>query len=884
MTIFYAPQGAEITLELDNNDALNNGTDAIVAIATVTQSDSVTPIAGVIVHFELLDGDSAQFTDNSSDRTNGKTGNDGTIKKSFTDITAETGEVHIYIIFEGGDKATKNKDFAFKAPLPDSVKLSLNKNQTEANGQSTIIATALVTQKTIPLEGKLIHFSLPDSKAYFIDNNASTDPKDGYSITQGYSDKNGLVSVPFVNQTWQEGEVHAWFDLGETDGVDQKIDDQKNFIFTEPPSLQIKLQPLEYLYLNNGETMTIQYDHAAADGVGKFITTASVTVAGDSGQRLPLKDVAVVFSLPVDGKTVFTLSQDQRNAGATPYTVTVTTDPAGNAQSPQFSSIYINNDTITAYIASHQDAKKQDSKAFFFTDPWQDVTDLLCQFRGNISPAVIYANGLHQAQLQIKMTLASSNDGTKLGNTNQPDIETVANRITFIDYVSRIAVGSSSLYGWKVSRTSNIYNKHFSSQSIADIGEDRVEDGIAYITYYLTCDSDQADKNVQLGLSIMPSGSENSVTNCLDGDLQEPFSIQAQNQIIYSCNDLTITPQRVARSAEQDNYATEDHDNLWRQWDYQLRFSDDTFARYKTSLFRCLLKKPSDMMRLESNVPFSMVSNMFYHYAAYFWPTNVYDPSGAPLPSSDSYPMSIGSEAKKTVQIPVNAPDTLYFTLYAVFGNGGNCYGNVARVGSYRFMTYQITLFDQYGNQGRFSITPSNIPSRFNIEKFNNWQFITDGHLDSSSSDPGHFPGKVRIISCNYVGCNLDYNSKYKTADDSWLTQIAGSHNNYNNTYTIHDKPIGAEGICLSASEIDYYNYLYVIWYPHAKFSDSVYSVQKTDDSTNLAPTYLYPVWTNNTMVMFCYNKYVYLADATDYARMRDYIQGNRAFEFTFQE
>ncbi|HDL6968299.1 TPA: Ig-like domain-containing protein [Yersinia enterocolitica] len=897
-----APNGATINLVLESNDALNNGKAEITAVATVTQADKRTPISGVTVYFILLESNNAVFTGtDGKNQITGNTDERGTISKAFTDTMAETGEVHVYIIIEGGDKPSNNKEFVFKSPEPDKLVLTLDKAQAEANGKTAITATATVTENNIKLGEQKIHFVLPDSAAVFTDKNSGTDPN-GYSITWGITDENGQVSKPFTDSTWEQGEVHAYFDLGVIGNVDNKVDDNADFLFTEPTSLTIQMQPLTCITKNgSGQNVVIENNKTVADGVARFIASAIITVedVDNATQRIPLQNTSVVFELPDGGHTKFTLTSDDIANGATSYVVTAKTDSNGKASTPAFTSSYIGTGTINAYVVAHAGSKKQDNKPFSFTDPWQNITDLYSKFAGGVNTALIYANGLHQAQLQLKLTLASLDAGEILVTSNQPDLETVANSIKFINYENLDPLGDGTLNGWHVSRIPNIYDKHLLGQNMAALEQelsneslwvDRVENGIAYLTYYFTCDSDQSNKYLQLGMTITPSAANaDPIYNALGNNsnwFHDPVSLQANPEIVYNTSHLNIVPRRAGRSGEHDDYATEDSDNLWRHWDYQVRFNDGVFSQYGTSIFRCVLCEETE--KLLTHKPFTRVSNMFYNFAGYFWPNNVYDSNGKQLASSDSYSVRLGAEPTKCINLPSNNTNTLYFTLYSVFGNGGVTEDGDApgtgelSVSGYNFVSSRITLFDQYGNHGYFTVDPRNIPKKFSLDGFNDWFFITDGHITINKGSPGSYPDTFRILSEKYQSSVLDYNTGYEDVHKYYFWQICGRVNSaQNNTFKILEKGSGDTGIVLSANG-QYYNFLYPINYPSTGFSDVVYSLNSLSSGDSGYSSFLFPVWNNNTMIIKSYTSYVCLLSDSDYARMRNYIPGDSAFEFNF--
>ncbi|WP_129028057.1 hypothetical protein [Yersinia enterocolitica] len=203
-------------------------------------------------------------------------------------------------------------------------------------------------------------------------------------------------------------------------------------------------------------------------------------------------------------------------------------------------------------------------------------------------------------------------------------------------------------------------------------------------------------------------------------------------------------------------------------------------------------------------------------------------------------------------------------------------------VSGYNFFSSRITLFDQYGNHGYFTVDPRNIPKKFSLDGFNDWFFITDGHITINKGSPGSYPDTFRILSEKYQSSVLDYNTGYEDVHKYYFWQICGRVNSaQNNTFKILEKGSGDTGIVLSANG-QYYNFLYPINYPSTGFSDVVYSLNSLSSGDSGYSSFLFPVWNNNTMIIKSYTSYVCLLSDSDYARMRNYIPGDSAFEFNF--
>ena len=88
---------------------LNNGKDAYTATARITEGDGTTPVAGVLLTFELSDETvHAIFTDSRKAMTNGISNKNGEVTKYFTDTKKETGLLMVYL--KGDDGTRYNMD------------------------------------------------------------------------------------------------------------------------------------------------------------------------------------------------------------------------------------------------------------------------------------------------------------------------------------------------------------------------------------------------------------------------------------------------------------------------------------------------------------------------------------------------------------------------------------------------------------------------------------------------------------------------------------------------------------------------------------------------------------------------------------------------------
>lgn len=830
------PYDAIIVLTLENNDALSDGKDAIIAKVTVTASDGVTPLSGVKVNFELLDNDTANFIDSGEDRTWGLTTEKGQIKKSFTDSSAETGEVHVFITSDGGDKiSAPDKSFQFKPLEPDRIQLSLKNNGAIAGGgKNTVLAT--VTNKGVLMPDQTVHFSLPDSSAVFVDSNETSN---GYSVTSGITGKDGTVSKDFTDTIWQEGTIHAYIAIpGQP--LD-KVDDDKIFLFIEPPGLQIDLKPLQVKLLSSGNW--VNGSDAPADGNSAIQVTAVVTAENEHGCRLPLQNVVVKFHLPKAGHAIFTAPQS-------PYTITGQTNSQGEV-SQQFTCEYIEsvnfleaNRTVTAYISGHKDQQLKSSQAFTFSDPWQDVAQLTASFNSNPS-ATIYANGLHQAVYRLSFVLASAS-GTRLNTHNQPTLQDVISQVKLIDFYSKNELGTGSLSAVHYSRTPNIYQKNLEfsnipSETIVDDNSDHINNGVVFLTYYITCDPEKILDILQTGVAITPGNSSKTIYNASGEKFNIPVTLKLMQAVNYNSNLISLQGKHSIHPGESENDqelanpgGIEPAGNFWRQWDYTLKLQDNID---NLRLFQCILDTNST---LPSDYVFASRSNVIYNNQAYFWPNNVHDANGNSLPSQNTYTVKSPGTPEQKINIPADENTMLYFTIYSTFGHINS--------GGYKYHPVNFSLYDQYGNSGKFSISPIDIPLIYNYETIANLNFIKDGF---TTAQPSEAPGEISDI---FIMTDFQSEQTIGICDDKTIIRWTGGPplDTKSSRITFTIKPNAAQSdnpqrIFQIQHKIgDIANYLSI------KGSNN--PVILTTDMNNAKTWYLKPIWQDNYIVISDYS------------------------------
>ncbi|CRX97093.1 Ig-like domain-containing protein [Yersinia enterocolitica] len=752
----WQPSAALVTTVIINNGADMGGNDPITVAATVTDKNGKAPLSGVRVHFELLDSedDTALFSDTTTSKSQGITDVNGEISKLFIDSVAETGSVHVYVSSSGGDKIpATDKPFQFSPIQADSMQLSLSNDGAFAGGEKITVKASL-TNKGNPLPSQKVNFILPDSSAVFVDGTINND---GYSITSGVTGPEGTVSKEFTDNVWEEGTVNASTVVSGSQQV--PLNQDKKFLFNEPPSLQIELQPLQVKSLSTGEW--ISGSDAAADGKTQIQVTAQVSVADDRGIRGPLADVEGVFLLPTAEHAIFV---DPNN----PYKISGKTNSKGEI-SQQFTSEYIESTSsaniVTGYISGHNGSQLSKSLPYSFSDPWQDVAQITASLSG-LSSASIYTNGLHQAVYQLSFVLASAG-GTRLNSHNQPTVKDVINRVKLVDFNNKNQeLGTGILASWQYTLEPNDFDKQLAS-SVAlveaqwDDSSARIDNGVAYITYYITCKSTESLNRLQIGLAISPTGSSQIIYDAVNEKIEKFVTINLMAEINYYRSNLSLLGKHQKHPGESDSddqlampNGIEPDGNFWRQWDYTLAISDNSELR---KIRKCLLISE---LNLPDDYSFFSKSNIIYNNKAYFWPNNVTGSNGDLLAYKENYPVQSTGTPAQQITVPSGDNSRLYFSIYSAFG-----YINVGEV---EYKQIDFKLYDQYGNSGDFSIDPEAIPSDYNSNKMGDINFVKDripGVMSNSS---------IGIKTDLFISSNTYNTDTIGICSDSFITDKIG--------------------------------------------------------------------------------------------------------------
>ena len=276
-------------LPLENEVEKADNRTKITVTAEVSQGDYV--VRGQNVTFELS-READTFSDSQHSTTHGTTEIDGKISKTFTSWQLGSGKVTAYLS-DNPQGAAGMRTYEFTSWLPDSdskATVTLENNGATSDGVDAITAKVTLTARdgVTPLSGVSVNFELlrAEVQATFVG--------EGRDTSQGFSNKEGTVSKPFVDSYAEEGEVHAFIN---TVGEGKIMPSDKPFKFK---GLQV-----------DNIDLTLDNDGAYA-GDGVIIVTAHVTDKGKdmSGQT-------VNFTLLDDSSAIFNDTKIKTTQGIT---------------------------------------------------------------------------------------------------------------------------------------------------------------------------------------------------------------------------------------------------------------------------------------------------------------------------------------------------------------------------------------------------------------------------------------------------------------------------------------------------------------------------------------------------------------------------------------
>ncbi|GLU29500.1 hypothetical protein [Brucella sp. NBRC 12950] len=388
---------------------------------------------------------------------------------------------------------------------------------------------------------------------------------------------------------------------------------------------------------------------------------------------------------------------------------------------------------------------------------WGTITNFQAYFDGFTSrntQTFVYANGRNQAVLCMEMILADST-GTRLTNDNSPTIEEVLNAIDIIDYNTGDVLGAGTVAGWSFTSVGNVFHKQLTvNPSTAEEldgtadGNNTLVNGLAKVVFYISCDDSALGETALLGVRVTPEDSDGfdgiPVENSKDGTFHKPVSLISRAPITYRLSDLEITGQRIRHPNEVDGTlaftAGDDPDdgNYWRQFDYHITLSQSAMTRYGTHLYRTVLESDDAYYNEYS---FGERRTGYFAYKGYFWSKNVYTDVNSTSPmvpnTRTTFPMSSRGISGKTATVTTEA-NKLFMTMFCSAGGGISF--------QYTKIPLIITLYDEYGNAGKFMVTSDELPTGgFDATAFTKLNFLTEFIEDTTPSTDGDDDGQCQL-------------------------------------------------------------------------------------------------------------------------------------------
>jgi hypothetical protein len=708
-----------VDLDLQNNGAVDDGKTQITAVATVKNGG--VPQANQTVTFTV--NGSALFTNNRQSIT-ANTNSSGVATAKFTDTTAETGLATASISLPNDENPSATQPYFFYGPPDFAINLNLSNNPAQANGTDRITATATLTAQTpgANVANEPVQFQLMGKvSAQFIDPTTGKTTTDN-PITVN-TNSGGVSNVQFVDSEWEGGTIEAFLQ----DSEDNEIFATQPYTFDPPSDLAVAV--VLKTEATDGTGTTVVLNSCPADGEAKLTVVASVA----EGQNAWTKGGNVTFTL-TDTSGGNSIHAAFTNGLAS---ITVPLQSDGTAQA-KFLDSYIENGTVTAQVDVPDNKGPSNSQNFSFIDPWTSATDVNAVLPSGRSFVIIYANGLSQAKVILTIDLASFNN-VDLKDSNSPSIDSVIAKTTIVNFSTKNEITSP----WAYSTTDNGYlptpDTGFTPRASRRRQKDAngVTDGVATIAYFITNDSHSGGTIITVGAKIQPTGQiiyatgDKAADGTPIGGLKaadpvyfatgstfnhSPPAVSLRQDVPYVDGSLKITGMVVNHADTSDTQPVMKEGNFWRQWDHTIMVDQSRPQRAGCIIKNCLLDSGTP---LPADYAFGEMSNVLYDYKAYFWPNNVSDSKGNPLPRQSSYQIQSAGAGPYTIGVQAG-PGTLKATLFCAFGN--------VSVGSFNFVPIGMTVIDQFGNSGRFvlNIDPSQFPQTYDTANtLPNWKVLT---------------------------------------------------------------------------------------------------------------------------------------------------------------
>jgi len=780
-----------VDLRVDRDAAPANGFAEITATATLTRAG--LPVTDGNILFELLGMSKARFADDDSGKTSKEVPVDasGQAVARIVDTTPQAGVLRASGTDKYAGAAPATQDIAFTTPPDLKLDLSPREVTFDAAQNGATISIIVTGADKAGVAGATVHLEVKGAGAFFETYMAD-------KITVVTNDE-GRASVTVNAYTWSSGPVYGSVTAPPAVGADpETAEDQIRYTSKVPDKLTIGVAAIEYAE-DAQQTTWATVKSGGAIGLG-----GPASLAG----RVRISARYMLDDNPWDGYGGMVFAVDGRSHALLMQPLTDPPDPPENAagglkgmynQPPEGAFVPDNSadkghtpaqmwlqdgykETVALSITPGAGAESVVSitPKVEFGPAWAGVTKVEVNFvPGGGRVASIYQNGLHQAAIQVVLTLADA-FGTVLTEHNYPTADEVLAAVQLVDFTtggpySTTEKPARGQFGFvEVGQTSNCFDKQIPEMSglaparaaaTPEDGQVTFAGGKATIYYYLVF-NDQGGARLPgttVGAVVNPGypydgGQIRTFTHAGAADSANTVMISSHGTAEYTLNDLTQSVVRQEGPYETDAgphvyNGSEAAGNCVRRWDATVSFGN---SRFGSDLFGAFLPSSSMLGPDDDHGARSTDGSVFYDIKrgafqtrAYFWQDNNY------LVSDEDYDndamdrgVSITAPAK-TQDITLDGVETMTrasgltgkigMTVAAGFGDLGQSAGT--------WKPTKFKLVDRYGNVAGEYYLNMNLPQPSVLLSHmdgSGWLPLASAAADSG---PGTIAGSAITIS-----------------------------------------------------------------------------------------------------------------------------------------
>ncbi|MGE8660104.1 MAG: hypothetical protein ACN6O8_25450, partial [Achromobacter sp.] len=547
---------------------------------------------------------------------------------------------------------------------------------------------------------------------------------------------------------------------------------------------------------------------------------------------------------------------------------------------------------------------------YTFNNAWANVSKITATF-GGVGPATIFKNGLHQAALVLNITLVDG-AGEQLTDDNSPEFSQFLKNVWFIDYYSREELSWLTFSAVKNQFSAQLYSGRASGAAIdPPPGSHGIENGVVKLTYYVSC-AERPASAVDIGQRFRPTAGfgvnvdppkNQDIYNAdganAQGGLSERATLTLLSAITYTLQDLDCQATLRTNPDTNDEGITDPSEpapegNCSRQIDYTFSLTGPTVVKYGANIYEVRVDK--NQYSALNGYCVGYRGEHLYTHAAYFWPLNLKDLDGNPIPGSDAREFSLGEyEVSRFVPGSVRFDNSLQGFFITFYGYFGYWYDKLRR----RTANIDFKLYDQYGNSGDFHISTDNMPSKY--VEFKSWKMLAEGAVgeipEPQYKDGEGFPGAWNTKFYGNFGkdreaqyvCGINYIIAVGLYGDYVLVGRS-DYTDMPSTFSFVTQgtdPLNRGRVLVRA--VDSYQSGHVGPYFLARssedgtvmiFPSSLIGEFSADDGGNVQP-----IWARQSIVFQAIHsdsKYICTSTPVDLAECfgKNYIQGDQKFEF----